>query len=214
MAEKNTIRAFWIREPGKGVLKEVEVPVPGPRQVRVRSLYSGISRGTESLVFHGRVPTSQYEAMTCPFQEGTFPAPVKYGYMSVGVVEEAGGEAGPLLGRTVFCLHPHQERYVVPADAVLALPEGVPAERAILAANVETAVNGVWDAAPGVGDRVLVVGGGVVGLLAAWLCRDVPGVELLVVDPNPERAEVPRALGLGWSAEVPRGWEGDRVLHA
>lgn len=214
MARQNTIRAFWVREAGVGEIREdvLEPPVAG--QVLVRALYSGISRGTESLVFRGQVPESQHQAMACPFQEGAFPGPVKYGYMSVGVVEEVGDGPRELVGRTVFCLYPHQDRYVVPADAVQPLPDTVPPSRAVLAANVETAVNGVWDAAPGVGDRVVVVGGGVVGMLAAWLMRDLPGVDLTLVDPDPTRAAVAKALGLTWAPEAPSRGDADVVLHA
>jgi threonine dehydrogenase-like Zn-dependent dehydrogenase len=214
MAPQNTSRAFWIREPGSGEIRTGPVADPGEGEVRVRALYSGISRGTESLVFRGGVPVSQHEAMRCPFQEGAFPAPVKYGYMSVGTVERAGSGAESLEGRPVFCLHPHQDRYVVPAAAVVPVPAGVPPSRAVLAANVETAVNGVWDAGPGVGDRVVVVGGGVVGLLVAWLCRPLPGIELTLVDPEPSREETARRLGVPWAPAVPDGVRADRVIHA
>lgn len=180
----------------------------------MRTLYSGVSRGTEALVFGGGVPESQREAMRCPFQEGAFPGPVKYGYMNVGVVEESGGEASDLAGKEVFCLHPHQDRYVVPAEAVHPLPDGLPPERAVLAANVETALNGVWDAAPGVGDRIVVVGGGVVGLCAAWLMKDLPGVELTLVDPDPSREPVAAALGVPWAPGVSGTSDADVVLHA
>ena len=177
MALNNTATAFWVQEPLAGALREAPLPELRDGEVRVRTLYSGISRGTESLVFRGNVPASQRQAMRCPFQEGDFPGPVKYGYMSVGVVEAARGpEAQALEGRRVFCLYPHQDFYAVPADAVTPLPDDVPPERAVLAANMETAVNGVWDGRPGVGDRIVVVGAGVVGLLAAWLCRPIPGV--------------------------------------
>ena len=135
----------------------------------VRTLYSGVSRGTETLVFRGGVPQSQYTAMRAPFQDGDFPAPVKYGYLNVGVVED--GPAA-LLGRTVFCLHPHQTRYVVPATAVTPVPDDVPPGRAVLAGTVETAVNALWDAAPLVGDRIAVVGAG--WWAAAWP-RSSPG---------------------------------------
>ncbi|MES4833655.1 dehydrogenase, partial [Streptomyces anthocyanicus] len=136
-------RAFWLEAPGRGAIREVELPVPGADEVLVRALFSGVSRGTETLVFGGRVPENQYTAMRAPFQEGDFPGPVKYGYLGVGVVEE-----GPerLVGRTVFCLHPHQTRYVVPAAAVTPVPPSVPAGRAVLAGTVETAVNALWDA--------------------------------------------------------------------
>lgn len=180
-------------------------------EVLVRALYSGISRGTEALVFRGRVPPSQRAAMRAPFQDGEFPGPVKYGYSSVGTVE--GGPDG-LRGRTVFCLYPHQDRYCVPAEAVHPVPAGVPAPRAVLAANMETAVNIVWDARPGPGDEIVVIGGGVVGLLAAFLCRDFPGAQVTVVDPNRSRAAVAAALGLAIRPEPPDGATADLVIHA
>src|SRR2546423_9213912 len=153
-------RAFWFNSPGQGDIRPLELPAPGPDEVVVRTLFSGVSRGTETLVFSGRVPESQWRLMRAPFQEGEFPGPVKYGYLNVGVVEEGPAE---LTGRTVFCLYPHQTRYVVPATAVLPVPDGVPARRAVLAGTVETAVNAIWDAAPLPGDRVGVVGAGMVG---------------------------------------------------
>jgi hypothetical protein len=198
-------RQFWLRSPGIGEIRarELDVPAGGPA-VRVRTLFSGISRGTESLVFRGEVPPSQYGAMRSPFQEGDFPGPVKYGYSSVGVVEATTGSLPPhlpaeLIGRPVFALYPHQDVYWVPADAVAPLPDGVPPGRAVLAANLETAVNVVWDGAPGPGDRVVVVGGGVVGLLVAWLCRPIPGCRVTVIDIDPARSDVARALGLDFA---------------
>ncbi|MGH3587262.1 MAG: dehydrogenase, partial [Pseudonocardia sp.] len=137
--------AFWVREPGAGEIRSVELPEPGADEVTVRTLRSGISRGTETLVFQGGVPESQYGAMRAPFQDGDFPGPVKYGYLSVGVVEHGPPE---LRGRTVFCLYPHQTAYVVPARAVIPVPDDVPPERAVLAGTVETAVNALWDGAP------------------------------------------------------------------
>ncbi len=215
MADQNTSTAFWVREPGAGELREVSLREPGVGEVRVRALYSGISRGTETLVYRGAVPATQHGVMRCPFQEGDFPGPVKYGYMSVGVVEAGvGPEATALEGRTVFCLHPHQGRYVVPAASVVPLPEGLPPGRAVLAANMETAVNGVWDGAPGLGDRVVVVGAGVVGLLTAWLTRRIPGVELTVVDPNSARERPADALGLTLASAVPADMNADLVFHA
>lgn len=206
-----TARSFWIRTPGHGEILRADLPPRQAGEVLVRALYSGVSRGTEALVFRGAVPPSQHAAMRAPFQEGEFPGPVKYGYSSVGIVEE-----GPerLRGRTVFCLHPHQDRYCAPAGAVHVVPAGVPAPRAVLAANVETAVNVVWDARPGPGDAIVVIGGGVVGLLAATLCRDLPGAEVTVVDPNRSRAAVAAALGLAHSPDPPGGAEADLVIHA
>ncbi|MFF7853231.1 zinc-binding alcohol dehydrogenase [Streptomyces sp. NPDC007904] len=205
-----TARAFWLDSPGRGEIREVTLPAPGADEVLVRSLYSGVSRGTETLVFRGGVPESQHAAMRAPFQEGDFPGPVKYGYLSVGVVEE-GPEA--LTGRTVFCLHPHQTRYVVPASAVTPVPDDVPAGRAVLAGTVETAVNALWDAAPLVGDRIAVVGGGMVGCSVAALLARFPGVRVQLVDADPARAATAEALGVAFA--LPQDAQGgcDLVVH-
>ncbi|RFF29520.1 zinc-dependent alcohol dehydrogenase [Wenzhouxiangella sediminis] len=204
-------RAFWIVAPGRGEIREEALPRPKKREVAVRTLHSGISRGTESLVFNGRVPESEHERMRAPFQQGDFPAPVKYGYCAVGRVEA--GEEG-LVGHSVFCLHPHQDRFVVPADAVLPLPDAVPADRAVLAANMETALNGVWDARVGPGDRVTVVGAGVVGALVAWLVGRVPGTEVTLVDVAPGRQALAEALGVAFAAPEGAAGEQDVVVHA
>jgi threonine dehydrogenase-like Zn-dependent dehydrogenase len=203
--------AFWLAAPGKGEIRPVAVPAPRDGEVLVRTLYSGVSRGTESLVFRGRVPESQYALMRAPFQEGEFPGPVKYGYLNVGVVEQ-----GPptLRGRTVFCLYPHQTRYVVPASAVTPVPETVPAGRAVLAGTVETAVNALWDAAPLVGDRIAVVGAGMVGCCVARLLAGFPGARVQLVDANPARAQVARALGVAFALPEDATGDLDLVVHA
>ncbi|WP_431998825.1 zinc-dependent alcohol dehydrogenase [Streptomyces fungicidicus] len=206
-----TARAFWLDSPGRGTIREVTLPEPGADEVLVRSLFSGVSRGTETLVFRGGVPESQHAVMRAPFQEGDFPAPVKYGYLNVGVVEE-GPEA--LAGRTVFCLYPHQTRYVVPAAAVTPLPDGVPAGRAVLAGTVETAVNALWDAAPLVGDRIAVVGGGMVGCSMAALLARFPGVRVQLVDADPARAKTAEALGAGFALPGDALGDCDLVVHA
>jgi 2-desacetyl-2-hydroxyethyl bacteriochlorophyllide A dehydrogenase len=204
-------RAFWLRSPGEGELQPVALPEPGDGDVLVRTLHTGISRGTETLVFRGAVPASQYAAMRAPFQEGDFPAPVKYGYLNVGVVE-----AGPsaLLGRTVFCLYPHQTAYVVPASAVTPVPDGVPAARAVLAGTVETAVNALWDAAPLVGDRITVLGAGMVGSCVAALAARLPGAHVQLVDVDPERAAVAAAFGVDFAFPDGAAAGRDLVVHA
>lgn len=206
-----TARAFWLDSPGRGAIRELTLPAPGREEVLVRSLYSGVSRGTETLVFRGGVPESQHTAMRAPFQEGDFPGPVKYGYLSVGVVEE-GPDA--LTGRTVFCLHPHQTRYVVPAHAVTPVPDGVPAGRAVLAGTVETAVNALWDAAPLVGDRIAVVGAGMVGCSVAALLARFPGVRVQLVDTDPARAKTAESLGVGFAPPADALGGCDLVVHA
>jgi threonine dehydrogenase-like Zn-dependent dehydrogenase len=187
------------------------VPIPSEADVLVRTLFSGISRGTEALVFNGRVPRSEYERMRAPFQAGDFPAPVKYGYASVGRVER-----GPraLQDRTVFVLHPHQTSYVVPAAAVHVVPPDVPSGRAVLTANLETAVNALWDARPHVGDHVTVVGAGTVGCLTAWLASRIAGCSIELVDVNPGRSRIAQALGVRFSAPEKAALEADTVIHA
>lgn len=203
--------AFWLAQPGAGELRAVEVGAPGPDEVLVRTLHSGVSRGTETLVFRGGVPQSQHAAMRAPFQEGDFPAPVKYGYLNVGVVEQ-----GPqdLAGRTVFCLFPHQTRYVVPVSAVTPVPENVPAARAVLAGTVETALNGLWDAAPLIGDRIAVVGAGMVGASVAAILSRFPGARVQLVDANPQRAGLAAALGVEFALPEQASGDCDLVVHA
>ena len=205
------VRAFWIVKPGKGELRSEELRSPAPGEVLVRTQYSAVSRGTESLVFNGRVPVSEYRRMRCPYQVGEFPGPLKYGYSSVGVVQ-AGSEE--LVGKSVFCLFPHQSAYVVPVQAVLPVPASVPPERAVLAATMETAINAVWDAAPRLGDRVAVVGAGVLGCLCAYLLARHPGVAVELVDLRAERAAIARSLGVGFARPEDARLESDLVVHA
>ena len=211
MSSEAEAHAFWLREPGIGEIRPVTLPEPGRDEVMVRTLRSGVSRGTETLVFRGGVPPGQYAAMRAPFQDGDFPAPVKYGYLNVGTVEQGPEE---LHGRTVFCLYPHQSAYVVPARAVTVVPDDVPPARAVLAGTVETAVNALWDAGPLLGDRVAVVGAGMVGCCVARLLSRFPAVEVTLVDVDPGRAEVAAALGVGFAlpADAPGGR--DLVVHA
>lgn len=206
-----TAQACWTVAPGRAEIRGEPLPDVADGEVRVRTLHSGVSRGTETLVYQGRVPESEWARMRAPFQTGEFPGPVKYGYVSVGVVE-AGPDA--LVGQTVFCLYPHQTCYVVPASAVLPLPTGVPAARAVLAANLETAINALWDATPRVGDRVAVVGGGTVGLLVAWLAARVPGVHVEVVDTEPSRAPLVHALDATFASPAEAHPDADLVVHA
>jgi threonine dehydrogenase-like Zn-dependent dehydrogenase len=191
-------------------MRREAVPVPGPGEVRVRALHGAISRGTERLVLSGRVPPSEYARMRGPHMGGDFPFPVKYGYATVGAVE-----AGPsnLAGRTIFALHPHESRFVLPATAVTPVPDSVPPRRAVLAANMETALNATWDAAPGPSGRIAVVGAGVIGALVAWLCGRMANTQVTMVDLLPSRAALAERLGVSFAppAEAPR--DCDFVFH-
>lgn len=204
-------RAFWVREPGVGEIRPAPLREPGPGDVVVRTLRSGMSRGTEMLVFRGGVPPSQAAVMRAPFQEGEFPGPVKYGYLNVGVVEHGPAE---LRGRRVFCLYPHQTAYVVPAGATTVVPDDVPSARAVLAGTVETAVNAVWDAAPLLGDRITVVGAGMVGCCVARLLSRFPGVRVTLVDVDSSRSDVAAALGVDFALPAEAAGGCDLVFHA
>jgi hypothetical protein len=203
--------ALWYVAPGRAEIRKESLPHPAPGEVRVCALYSAISRGTERLVFDGHVPESEFERMRAPFMAGKFPFPVKYGYASVGRVE-SGPEA--LRNRIVFALHPHQSVFTLPADAVTPVPDRLPPARAVLAANMETALNAIWDAAPTPADRIAVVGGGVVGSLVAWLCGRIPGTHVTLVEIEPSRAALARTLGIGFSTPDAASGDCDLVVHA
>jgi hypothetical protein len=204
-------QAFWSDGAGNGSIRSLSLARTAAGEVRVRTLFSGISRGTETLVFGGAVPRSEHERMRAPFQEGSFEGPLKYGYSNVGIVETGPAD---LLGRTVFCLFPHQTAYVVPVTAVCPIPAAVPPARAVLAANLETAINGLWDARPGLGDRICVIGGGVVGMLVAWLAASIPGCRVELADVNPARAGVAARLGVAFVAPAAATPDADLVIHA
>ncbi len=210
-SERADARAFWLRSPGCGEIRPAALPDPGPDDVLIRTVCSGVSRGTETLVFRGAVPPGQYAAMRAPFQEGDLPGPVKYGYLSVGEVEQGPSQ---LRGRTVFCLYPHQTAYVVPASAVTVVPADVPPARAVLAGTVETAVNALWDAAPLLGDRVAVVGAGMVGCCVARLLSGFPAMQVTLVDVDAGRAKVAAALGVDFALPDEAAGARELVVHA
>ena len=204
-------RAFWVAAPGRGEIRAQRLRSLAVGELLVHAHASAISRGTETLVFRGEVPQSEWQRMRCPFQEGEFPAPVKYGYAVAGIVEDGPAE---FRGRRVFCLHPHQDRFIVPQDAVSVIPDDVPDRRATLAANMETAINGLWDGGPGPGDRIAVVGAGVVGALVAGLAAQLPGAKVELIDIDPSRAALAAALGCSFAPPEQARGEADLVIHA
>ena len=211
MSEGIEALAYWSVAPGVGEIRAERLTAPSEGQVLVRTLWSGVSRGTEALVALGRVPPSQWSLMRAPFQQGAFPFPVKYGYGNVGVVEQGPDD---LLGLEVFCLYPHQTRYVVPSAAVIPLPAGLLAARAVLAANMETALNAVWDAAAAPGQRIHVIGAGVVGAMIAWLCGHLPGADVTLADTAPGRADLACLLGVTFAHPDALAGDADLILHA
>jgi threonine dehydrogenase-like Zn-dependent dehydrogenase len=198
-------RAFWTIAPGRGELRPEPLPEAAPGFQAIRALASGVSRGTEALVFAGRVPPGSFTTMRAPLMAGTFPFPVKYGYSVVG---EADG------GSRVFVLHPHQDRFLAPAAMCVPVPDAVPTHRAVLAANMETALNLCWDASPQAGERVLVIGAGVVGLLAASLLARFPATAVTVVDVNPARAALAGLLGCAFALPGAAPAEQELIVHA
>jgi len=208
---QGSAEALWYVGPGRAEIRREPLGEPGPGEIQVRALYSAISRGTERLVSAGRVPETEYERMRAPFMAGAFPFPVKYGYAMVGRVEIGPAE---LRDRVVFALHPHQTVFTLPAEAVLPIPDGLPFARAVLAANMETALNAVWDAAPAAADHIAVVGAGVVGSLVAFLCGRIPGARVTLVDVESSRAGLAHRLGVGFEAPDAASADRDLVIHA
>ncbi len=207
-------QALWYVASGVADLRPAKA-ASGPGQALVRTLWSGLSRGTERLVFNGRVPASEFERMSAPLQEGSLPFPVKYGYCAVGLVEDA-PDAPDLVGRAVFCLHPHQTLFAAPLAMLTPLPAGLSPRRAVIAANMETALNALWDSGAGPGDRVTVVGAGLVGLLVAYLAAGLPGADVTVVDLDAGRRPIAESFGARFAVPGDYGAPGDAdvVFHA
>ena len=197
--------ALWCVAPQRAEIR----PAQSGAGVGLRMRFSGISRGTERLVFEGRIPASEFDRMRAPHQEGDFPFPVKYGYSAVAEITE-----GPEAGCHVFALHPHQTQFRLPAEALVPLPDGLPPERAILAANMETALNVLWDSGAGAGDRIAVIGAGVIGALCAWLCARLPGAEVTLCDRLPGRAPLAETLGCAFATPDRLPGDCDTVIHA
>ncbi len=211
VARTQMARALWYARAGHVELRPEPVTHPTQDEAQVNAMFSGISRGTERLVLNGAVPEAERTHMRAPLQCGDFPFPVKYGYCTAGVVSIGPNE---LIGRRVFCLHPHQDVFNAPLSMLVPIPDAVHPKRAVLAANMETALNGHWDAGTGPGDRIAVVGAGIVGLLVAAIAARITGVHVLVIDPNREREGHVAAIGAEYRAEAPEGYEADVVFHA
>jgi len=207
---RTSAQSLWCIAPGRYELRTGALAEPEAGMVTVRALASCVSRGSERLVLRGDVPDSEFQNMRAPFQQGEFPFPVQYGYQSVGIVE-AGPDA--LIGRRVFSLFPHQDVYRLPASAVSVVPDDIPPQRATLAANMETALNAMWDAGAGPGDRITIVGGGVVGLMLTALAAGLPGADVTLVDVRPERANFAAAFGASFALPADIRDDADIVFH-
>jgi threonine dehydrogenase-like Zn-dependent dehydrogenase len=204
-------RALWTIAPGIAELRAEALPARAPDQVLARMLASGISRGTERLVLAGKVPENQRGVMRCPLQAGDFPFPVKYGYSGVAYVAEGPAE---LLDKRVFCLHPHQDIFLASAAMCIPIPDAVPDHRAVLGANMETALNILWDAQPLPGERALVIGAGVVGLLVAYLLARIPAMAVTIIDPDASRRAIAEQFGVTFAAPEAAPTDQELIIHA
>lgn len=209
MTQSLSAQALWITGKEHASYKDTAVE-PRSSDLQIRTLFSGISRGTEQLVFRGRVPVSEHDTMRAPFQDGSFTFPIKYGYAAVGRVE-----TGARADEIVFVLYPHQTRFSVPDHAVFPVPAAVPPERAVLAANMETALTIMWDAQINLGDRVTVVGCGVIGALVGYLAAKIPGCEVTIIDIDAAKRTLANTFGCDFAQthEVPKD-DADVVIHA
>ena len=206
----STARAIWFESPGIAAVREEELREPGAGEVRVQAICSGLSAGTERLVLSGTVPAEARAIMALPQMRGGFDLPISYGYALVGRIDAVGpGAPAHRLGERVLLLHPHHDRVIAPIEAIRPLPEGPPSERLVLLPSLETAINVIWDAGVALGDRVLVTGLGVVGLLIVHLAARAGADEIVAVDPDPDRramalepSELEHAARLGATATL------------
>ena len=197
-----TARALWFETAGRARIRDETLAAPPDGWRRITAVASGVSPGTERLVATGGVPASVYDTMRCPYMEGSFDFPLKYGYSLVGRLDD---------GRLAHVLHPHQTLCNVRAADIRIVPDDVPAERATLAANLETAVNALWDAELSLGERTLVIGFGTVGsLIARLLLRTNAPFDVLDVDPAKRKL----ARDLGFNAVDAVGGEYDVAIGA
>ena len=197
-------KSYWINKKNKGYFKSGEISSISSTELVVKTLFSGISYGTEKLVYSGKVPKSQKNLMKCPHQEGDFGNDIKYGYINVGRVID--GDKS-YLGSNIFSLYPHQDYYKIDRNEVLVIPKKIPLTRCLLIPNLETAINAIWDTLPSAGDRILVIGAGIVGLLTAYLVSKVPGVSLFVVDKDPSKSNISKKLGLKFLDTIPKKFD-------
>jgi NADPH:quinone reductase-like Zn-dependent oxidoreductase len=211
MNDRKIARALWFEAAGRAVLRDEVLAPPRADEAMVATRFSALSRGTERLVFEGRAPPAQASEMRAPFQAGEFSFPVKYGYCAVGEIVD-----GParVLGRRVFCLHPHQDFFVAPLGALRFVPDAVPSPRATLAANLETALNALWDSGAGPGDRIVIIGAGMIGLLVTALAAGLPGAEVFVCDRDVQRKSLVENFGARFVSADQAPRDADLVFHA
>lgn len=189
-------KSLWFKNQFHAVMETEMLPVLPPNKKKnsclIKTLFTAISPGTEYLVYSGGVPKKLYVEMRCPYMGGDFSFPIKYGYSLVGQVLD-----GPtsLKGKLIHTLHPHQDYARISAEDVYVIPDGISPQRATLASNMETALNAIWDSGVNIGDKVLIVGFGIIGSLIARILSFIPQVEVDVLDVQPAKITLIEQLG-------------------
>ena len=196
MSAHESVQQLWFCEPYKVEVRSCQPLAIPAGQVRVRALCSAISAGTEMLVYRGQLPSELALDVSIAQMQKNPEYPLQYGYASVGIVEAIGqGVEKSWLGKRVFSFAPHASHFNSESDALIELPDGIAAEDAVFLANMETAVNLVQDGRPMIGERVAVLGQGIVGLLLTAVLARFPLAELLAIEGIAERRELAKSLG-------------------
>ena len=208
--KKINTQSFWIKKKNDSYIKNHNIDLPNGKELLIKTVYSGISYGTEKIVYAGSVPKSQKELMRCPYQEGSFGSDVKYGYMNIGMVMDGSPD---FKGKYVYTLFPHQKDYVLDESEVTLIPESIPLKRCLLTANMETVINGMWDTLPSCGDKILVVGSGVVGFLMAYLLKTIPGCEILLVDSDAKKSKFSKLFDINFKTTIPRNYKANIIYE-
>lgn len=187
---------LWFTAPHRVEVREAALPAPAPEQVLVKTRYSAVSTGTELLAYRGQLPCAIALDSSLKALQQPSDYPLQYGYACVGEVQQTGSAVDPSWnGRQVFSFQPHASHFLAHPDELKTVPDGLPAQAAVFLPNMETAVNLVQDGRPLIGERVVVLGQGIVGLLLTALLARHPLGSLVAVEGRPERQELARRLG-------------------
>ena len=207
---KISAESFWIKKRNASFIKKHSISIPQKNQALIKTIYSGISYGTERIVYSGSVPKSQRDLMKCPHQEGDFGGNIKYGYMNVGKVIEG---SKFYKNKYVYTLYPHQTQFILDEKDLVVIPCSIPIKRCLLTANMETAINAMWDTLPSCGDKILIIGAGIVGLLMAYVLKGIPGVEILLVDQDVKRKKLAELFNLKFDQAIPKSYEANIIFE-
>ena len=194
-----TAQSFWVNKKRGSIKKELLNQSLGNDELLVKAYYSGISYGTEKIVHDSQVPANQYEFMRAPHQVGEFNKEVKYGYLSVGKVV-----VGPksMMNKMVYTMFPHQSMYILKSSLATLIPSHIPYKRALLTANMETAINAMWDSQPSIGDNTYVIGAGIVGILMAYVLSSTFGIKVTVIDNNASKKKLCKFFNIDFENNI------------